>query len=102
MVGYEYGRPETIFCKTLGEAMEKGAVPCPVCSGQQPKEVLEPGVLHQEIQRNKKCPKCGQNTMTLVYRIIDGGAVDTSEFNYSCPCGHKDVQCYPNTSDFAY
>jgi hypothetical protein len=105
MVGYEYGQPRTVFCKTLDGAMAKGAVPCPTCFpvvDEMSEEEKREGVMVKEIQREKICPDCHLPRMVVVYTIINGGAVDTSCWVHCCPCGYRYVEQSPNTSDFAY
>ena len=60
------------------------------------------GVLHSETNSGKKCPQCGNHTLTEDYYILNGGACDTSVWEKSCPCGYTDRQTSPNTSDYAY
>jgi hypothetical protein len=109
-VGYEYGQPETVFCQTLEEAMAQGAMPCPLCypvSDSPTENGLEAGVLYEE-NYTEDCPKCG-GLLNVRYRVINGGACDTSEWVKTCPgwtndepCGYHQEITGPNTSDFAY
>lgn len=66
-------------------------------------DVYSDAVLHEEVGTNLKCPRCGNETMSERYRVINGGpSSDISHWQQWCACGHVHESSGLNTSDYCY